>query len=417
MNVLASNFITNSGFTRAKLNNMQKSLFVWLLFGTTYISQHIGFSFMSVTLIVLLRQHGASLDALSLMPLIVLPFSLRFLWSPVVERFGHSARGHFKNWLIPVQCLMVFSLLTITIINPTTQIYTLFLVLLIFAAIIGFQDLALDGLVCSAFSQTERTTINSIQIGSGMLGNLVGGGLVILYPHLEWQGSILILSLICCIPLFFLIRFQEPTKTKIQTLPLRQGWFELFRFWHGKLTWLGMLFIYAIAFSGGFSILSPTLVDGGWSMTEIGMMMNYGVLIGLVAVISVVPLSKKFCRKKTVRIFTALQLISLIALLPLSFGKTDTLWAYLAVTACYLSFAPMFTLNSAIMMDLAAKSTTPTIAYTVQIAVAMLFSILASTLSLATADYFGYSATVLLSIGAALITLMTMPLIITRITA
>lgn len=392
-----------------------KNLFTYTLFTLAYMSQHIGSGFIAITLVVLLREQGASLAELGCLQLIILPYSLRFLWSPLVDRFGFSRRGHFRNWLLPVQGLITLCWLGLSQLQPLSNFPLLFGLLLFFALMIGTQDLALDGLACTAFDAQERITIGTIQIASGMIGNLIGGGLVILYPYLGWQNALLILAALSLLPLFWIFLYQEPISSPTKTLTLSQSWLLLLLFWRGKTTWLAMLSLYAVSFSGGFAILSPALVDNGWTMEQIGILMNYGVLVGLATVIVIMPLNRKLKRSTSSQIFTFVQMLSLLALLPLALGNATPFWAYLAITACYLSFAPMFATNNATMMDIAAHEPTPTTAYTVQIAVAMLLSILANMLCLQLANYFGYAAVIAASLTAAAVAFFLMPKLLTRL--
>ncbi|OOF53068.1 MFS transporter [Rodentibacter genomosp. 2] len=393
---------------------MQNSYFSYLLFAFSYICQHIGFAFIATTLVVILRQQGASLMELGYLKLIIVPYSLRFLWAPLVEYLGFSDKGHFRQWLLPIQFCIALSWLFISFVQPMTQLPLLFGLLLISVILIGTQDLALDGLACSAFEEKARLTINTIQIASGMMGNLIGGGLVILYPHLGWQNSLLILAGFSLLPCLLVWNYQEKVSPLPQSTKMMQSWKILFTFWQGKWQWFLMLAFYSLGFSGGFAILSPALVDRGWTLSEIGLLMNYGVIIGLIAVVIIIPINRRLSRQVSSRLFTFVQLISLFALLPLASGNPSPFWAYIAVTACYLSFAPMFTTNSSTMMDIASKQTTPTITYTVQIAVAMLFSVLAKVFCLQLAENFGYVSVVIVCIISTLVTLLFISSTITK---
>ncbi|MBE2897390.1 MFS transporter [Pasteurellaceae bacterium 20609_3] len=391
---------------------MKQQSLITFLFSSTYISQHIGSAFINMTLVVILRQHGATLSQLSLLQFIILPYSLRFLWAPLVDRFGSPRWGHFRSWLLPTQCAMVLFLLSASTFDPLADIHTLFVILFLFMIMTGTQDLALDGLACSGFDKNERHVINSIQVACGLIGNLIGGALVIIYPHIHWHGALWILASLSAVPIVFIILFKEHRTTSQTALSLRIGWMQLVSFWRGKLHWLGLLFLYSVIISGCFAILSPVLVDAGWSFAQIGTMKNYGVIVGLISVVLIVPLSKKYPREKSLRLLTALQLVCLGCFIPLLQGQHTVFWAYLAVTASYLCFAPIFTLNSALMMDLAAKTDLPSTSYTVQIAVMMLFSICSSALCLHLAEHMGYQWVVYLSISCALLVFICIPYVI-----
>ena len=57
------------------------------------------------------------------------------------------------------------------------------------------QDIATDGLSRRLLSEKERGLGNGIQSAGGMLGNLLGGGAVLMaYPYLGWKGCMVILA-------------------------------------------------------------------------------------------------------------------------------------------------------------------------------------------------------------------------------
>lgn len=375
------------------------------LFASSYISQHIGFGFINITLIVLLREQGVGLDQLSYLELIILPYSLRFLWSPLVDSLGWFKGQHFRNWLIPVQVLMLIFWVGFSFITPNQDFFLLCLGLSCFALLCGTQDLALDGLACSAFMPPQRDTINSIQIASGMLGNLIGGMLVMVYPDLGWQRCLQYLALLSLLPCLFLIFFKEPVAHKKSSPSVKVSFKEMIYFWKGKQLWFATLLLYAFALSGGFVIISPALVDAKWSFVDIGLIKNYGAIVGLLVVLGIIPLSRRFSLSIRIVTFSLLQILSLTLLLPLTFGNDSVFWIYLAMTACYLSFAPMFTTNSSIMMQFASQTHSPTTSYTIQIAIAMLFSILANMFYLQIAERWGYTSVIIIAIAASLFAL------------
>lgn len=385
---------------------------IWLMFAASYASQHLATSFISVTLIVLLREQGVSLDVIGLFQLAILPYSLRFLLSPVIERVWQTKSRHFKNWLLLVQWVMVGLLVAMAFLNPVMKPYALFAALTVFALMIGIQDVALDGLACRTLDERGRTLINSTQVGSGMVAGLIAGVLISTYPLLGWRGSILLLMGLSALPLPLLYRYREAVAVMDSQGGLGKeivgGFVQMLVFWRHKKSWLAMLALYGVVYAGSFTVLSPSLVDNGWQMEEIGLLQNYGTLVGLVAVVAIIPLTKRLSRLRAMQVLTALQLVALGCVLPLAMGYATPFFAYLAMTGSYLTFAPMFILNSKTMMDFAASSDTPATLYSTQISVAMLISIMTSSLFFALAERIGYQAVLLLSMTAALLLLAAM---------
>jgi PAT family beta-lactamase induction signal transducer AmpG len=102
------------------------------------------------------------------------------------------------------------------------------------------QDIATDGLSCRLLSEKERGLGNGIQSAGGMLGNLLGGGAVLMaYPYLGWKGCMVILALGTSVSLFQVLCYREKTcscNTQSSRALLRRFW----SFWQtpGHKQWL-----------------------------------------------------------------------------------------------------------------------------------------------------------------------------------
>jgi PAT family acetyl-CoA transporter-like MFS transporter 1 len=60
---------------------------------------------------MIMKENGASYQALSVFSLVSMPFSLKLLWAPLVDSIYISRLGRRKTWLIPVQLLCGFLML------------------------------------------------------------------------------------------------------------------------------------------------------------------------------------------------------------------------------------------------------------------------------------------------------------------
>lgn len=58
---------------------------------------------LSGSIPLILKEKGASYDALSLFSLVSMPFSLKLIWAPFVDCFYSATFGRRKTWLVPVQ--------------------------------------------------------------------------------------------------------------------------------------------------------------------------------------------------------------------------------------------------------------------------------------------------------------------------
>lgn len=76
-----------------------------------YLSQGIPIGLAMDALPTLLRQDGAPLQALAFLPLVGLPWVVKFLWAPWVDNHWSRRLGRRRSWILPMQCIVLACLL------------------------------------------------------------------------------------------------------------------------------------------------------------------------------------------------------------------------------------------------------------------------------------------------------------------
>jgi hypothetical protein len=76
-----------------------------VLLGSLYFSQGLPFGFFTQALPVMLRQQGWALGEIGLSSLLALPWALKFLWAPLVDRHSLPELGRRRSWILPLQVL------------------------------------------------------------------------------------------------------------------------------------------------------------------------------------------------------------------------------------------------------------------------------------------------------------------------
>lgn len=121
--------------------------------GVLYITQGIPLGLAFIALPAILRKLGYSTEAIGLIGIIILPWALKFLWAPLVDRRGHGRWGHRRSWIIPCQ-LLVAGLFAITAFLPIAQTPAWLIVAVLLATNLASatQDIATDGLAVETLS-------------------------------------------------------------------------------------------------------------------------------------------------------------------------------------------------------------------------------------------------------------------------
>lgn len=253
-----------------------------------YIAQTIPMSFFSTVLPVIMRQQNYSLETIGMLQLLKLPWILKFLWSPAVDRWSHSLTD-YKRWIFSAELIYAVIILSISFLNLETNIVTILALIILSFIASATQDIATDALAVVSFSKKDKSLVNSMQSMGSFAGAMIGGGvLLLLYNHVGWNKLLPYLAIfvaIALVPLLFFKKGQvEQPITRKEIKGINPD--DLFGFFKQKDIWrqVVFLFLYYAGIIGILSMLKPFLVDHGYSMKEIGVMSGViGTSIGCVA--------------------------------------------------------------------------------------------------------------------------------------
>jgi len=252
-----------------------------------YIAQSIPKSFFSTIIPVLMRQNEFSLEVIGLLQFVKLPWVLKFLWSPAVDRTSHST-ADYKKWIFSSELIYAVTILGISFLDLQTNMYTIVLLIIFAFAASATQDIATDALAVLSFNKKDKGLVNSMQSIGSFGGSMIGGGLLLLlYHRLGWNLLLPYLALfvvIAVIPLFF-FRNSEIERVERKKKYSRPGINDWLGFFKQKGIWkqVVFLFLYYAGLIGSLAMVRPMLVDYGYSIREIGIMSGIvGTSIGCV---------------------------------------------------------------------------------------------------------------------------------------
>ncbi len=242
-----------------------------IMVGALYLTQGIPLGVAMEALPSLLRQDGASLRLLSLLPLVGLPWVAKFLWAPFVDNLWSSRWGKRRSWILPMQGLVVLSLAGVALIGISADTTSAVIALLATAALASAtQDTATDGLSAEQFDGLMLVRANTVQVAGTMIGFFVGGsGCLILAGLFGRELALLSMAGIALLALTLALLWREPPAARrIEERPRA----NLLRFVRrpGALAILFVGFATAMTASAAFGLSKLFLVDQGWTLDAIG---------------------------------------------------------------------------------------------------------------------------------------------------
>lgn len=249
-----------------------------LAIGGLYVGQSIIGGLTFIALPSVLRERGLPLDQIGLIYLSSLPWAVKFLWAPAIERYRLPARGPARSRSIILVTSLASALgLGVAAALGPAQIVPLIgiFVLIAFAASTG--DIACDGHAVETLSERHHGWGNAAQVGGAYLGSALGSGLfLVLVAWWDWASATLAMAgLLLALALPFLLspapaapeeRTHQPALGEALRRPdMRAG--------------LALAAVYVVAQKWGVAMLGPFLIDSGLDLASLGIVNGMGGLI------------------------------------------------------------------------------------------------------------------------------------------
>jgi MFS transporter, putative signal transducer len=238
-----------------------------------YAAQSVTGSMVQTALPVVLRDAGMPLDQIGYLAVLFLPWALKFLWAPLVDRFLSE-----RIWILSCQLGIILCFLVAMVLPPQTHMGALAAVLLVMGVFASTQDVATDSLAIRASDAATRGLASGASTAGAYLGFLIGGGLwLIVYQHAGWAVSMAAMAgfvLLLTIPVLLsggLAAPRNKTAPAVRMVGLRKTIAN-----SALMQGLVFLAVYQIGLRMGQALTGPYLVDKGIALDTIGILRGAG---------------------------------------------------------------------------------------------------------------------------------------------
>lgn len=226
---------------------------------------------------VWLRDNGVDLKDIALFALAGLPYTLKFLWAPLMDRYVPPFLGRRRGWLLPVQiaCLLLIGIMGS--FDPKTSLMTIAWLVFALSFFSASQDVVLDAYRRELLPDAELGLGSSLHVQAYRLAGLVPGAMaLILADHLPWSSVFWIVAAFMLVGIVMCLCVREIENTEGVPTTLREAVVEPFleffqrKGWRAACIILAFMFFYKIGDSMATALSSAFYLDVGFSKTEIG---------------------------------------------------------------------------------------------------------------------------------------------------
>jgi MFS family permease len=363
-----------------------------VVLGSLYFSQGLPFGFFVQALPVLLRTQGYSLGQIGLASMLALPWGLKFLWSPAVDRYSWPAFGHRRSWIVPAQLLSILTLVALAFVPWREHMRLVLAGVLLSNLMTATQDIATDGLAVDVMQPEERGRTNGLKVAGYRGGMIIGGGAMLAaYGVLDWRGTFLAMAALIVIATLPVFRIADPgPATRTAGERRARTIHYLRRPGVGRI--LLILITYKLGDEFSTEMLKPFFVDLGLSLADIGWLVGtVGFVAGLFGAACGGLLVNRLGRRESLVTFGFLQALTIGGYALMALLHPGRAWLALLCAsehfASGMATAALFTC----MMDWSSKETSAT-DYSVQASTVVIAKGVAAVLAGFSAQALGYFA-------------------------
>lgn len=253
-------------------NNSHKLM---ALIAALYLSQGVPMGLAFVALPAILRSFGTSPEMIGLLGVVILPWAIKFIWAPYVDRLKGGPFGPRRSWIIPTQilCGLLFFILALFVSQSVSGVPFIIAIIFVINTVSATQDIATDGLAVDCFKGKQIARVNGWQIAAFTIGMALGGSVtLLLYDNGGWHLAFFTLGIIMLAPVFLTFFVKEPRVAALEHESTPKNKATLRQTWRrpGAIAMILVAALFQSAHAMINAMSGPFFVDAGLSLSEIG---------------------------------------------------------------------------------------------------------------------------------------------------
>jgi MFS transporter, PAT family, beta-lactamase induction signal transducer AmpG len=223
-----------------------------------------------------LKTEGVDIKTIGFFALIQFPYTWKFIWSPLIDRFPILGLGRRRGWMLLTQLSLLVAIAGFGLFTPQVDTWSIAYLALGVAFFSASQDIVLDAFRRELLDDEVLGLGNSVHVNAYRIAGLVPGSLsLILADHLPWAQVFLVTALFMLPGLMLTLWVREPQLARVPRT-LREAVVEPFhefvtrQGWRSALLILSFIFFYKLGDSMATALATPFYMEMGFSKTEIG---------------------------------------------------------------------------------------------------------------------------------------------------
>ncbi len=221
-----------------------------------------------------MKESGVDLGTIGLFALVGLPYTLKFIWAPLMDRYIPSALGRRRGWLLIWQVLLTGAIILLAFSDPENMLLVTAVAALLLSFFSASQDIVIDAYRRESLSDEEQGMGASLYVSGYRVGILLatGGGLI-MADYMPYQSVYFIMAAAMAACIIATLIAKEPEMQHGKPSSLKEAVVDPFREYFTRdyaVTILLFIFLYKVGDTMASQMTIPFYLELGFSKTEIG---------------------------------------------------------------------------------------------------------------------------------------------------
>ena len=225
-----------------------------------------------------MKAEQVDLKSIGLFALVGFPYTWKFLWSPLMDRFRFPMLGRRRGWMFFTQLALLATIGSMGFFSPVTDLTIIVFLAGLVAFLSASQDIVIDAYRREMLSDREQGSGTALFVNAYKMSTLVPGSLsLILSDFLSWQVVFTVTALFMLPGVFTTLLIREPSIYGEPPRTLREAVVLPFKEFIERSGWshaamiLAFIFLYKLGDSMATALATPFYMDLGFSRTQIGL--------------------------------------------------------------------------------------------------------------------------------------------------
>jgi PAT family beta-lactamase induction signal transducer AmpG len=286
------------------------------------------YALTSSTLQQWLKDANVDVATIGFLSLVGLPYVLKMLWAPAMDRYVPPLLGRRRGWLLLTQIAILIGVMAMAFTDPAGSLRVVAVAAMVVAFLSASQDIVADAYRADVLPPHERGPGAATFVAGYRVATLFTGAIVLILVDkhlLSWRGVYLAGGAMMLVGIVATLRADEPanpgepppTLGDAIVLPFRD---ILSR--HGGLLVLAFVLLFRLPDTAANTMTGLFLRDAGFSKTDIGLYRQFlGTAVSIIAALLGGGLVNRIGVRRSLWLFGALQAVSNVGFFALS-GST-----------------------------------------------------------------------------------------------